>query len=208
MKIVFLFILTLIIGACSQSLIGTYITKGSDNFHQVTFDFKSDSTLEVTSWSDILGETRKTGQWHKVGNTVYTPNSLIQNEVLSYSFGKNSNSEYFRVFILDKFDNVGINLARVSINNGEEILKLEGNGIYTASVLEPQSVKSVNVKYLTQENTIVINDNLGDFNELIIYFDFEKSIVDIIYSQSWLYKGRKMYSLDSIKTTLIRMKSR
>ncbi|WP_157638304.1 hypothetical protein [Flexithrix dorotheae] len=202
MKVICILLLTVVLGGCSRSLTGTYISVTSDFSHQIEFDFKSDSTLEVKIWSDILGEFSVIGKWYKVRDTVYTPNSIEQEEKFSYYFEKNGDGQNFQIVVLDKSDSTRLNAALISINNSSDILEPDGNGVYTAQNFSPQSIKLVNIKYIDQENSIVVNDVQKGFNKLIVYYDFEKSTLDYTYNQSWLYKWGRLYSIDSVRTVL------
>lgn len=197
--------LSLLAGCSSTALIGKYRATDSDNFVQVNFEFKPDSVLEVTFWSDMTGESKKVGKWYSKGDTVYTPNELA-GSVFSYEFVKNEAIQNFQIHVFDKDDNEGINLAHITLNGDVKLLKPEGNGLYKIDTAH-ESIKVVNVEYLGQQYKILIDHNeLERSNELKIYFEFSKSTNDFAYSQSWVFKNKKLYPLDSGHAVLTKRK--
>jgi hypothetical protein len=204
--IYFCVVLSLLAGCGSTALIGKYRTTDSNNFVQVNFEFKPDSVLEVTFWSDMSGESKKIVKWYSKGDTVYTPNELAGGNVFSYELVKNEAIQNFQIQVYDKYDNAGINDAHITVNGDVKPLRSEGNGLYKVDAAQ-KPIKTINVKYLSQQHKILIDHNeIESSNELKIYFDFKKSTNDFSYSQSWVFKNKKLHPLDSGHPVLTKRK--
>lgn len=201
----FIHILFLITIGCqnARSPVGVYLSSDSDHFIQTTFEFRKDSILKVTSWSDMSGEIKETGKWYIKGDTIFTPNELEPNQVLEY-FTKNDEREPFPVIKLyDKADSTGINLAKISINEREKPLELIRSGVYSVDI-DPSQIEVINIKYLTQEYNFTISDQSQPFNVITFFWDFNKTKNDILYSQSWRMKGKKLIPLERGYSVLIK----
>ena len=198
--------LSLLAGCSNPALLGTYTNTGSDQFVQVDFEFKRDSVLEVTFWSEMSGESKKIRKWYAKGDTVYTPNELATGSVFNYKFVKEEAVENFQIYVFDKQDMAGINVARITLNDDAKPLKLLGNGLYQVEIPK-ELIEIINVKYLSQQHEIQIDLNeMERYNKLEIYFDFINSMNDFAYSPSWVRKDKRLYSLDSGHQVLIRRK--
>jgi len=205
MKTVYFCAFLLLAGCGSTALIGKYQTVDSDNFAQVNFEFKPDSVLEVIFWSDISGESKKIGKWYISGDTIYTPNELARGNVFNYEFVNNDTIQSFQIYVFDKDDNEGINDAHITLNGNTKLSKPQSNGLYKVDITS-EPIRFIDVKYMSQQHKILINNDIEKFNELKIYFEFSKSINDFIYSHSWIVKGKRLYALDSSRIVLIKRK--
>lgn len=194
----------LLFGCTKSSIIGRYVAKDSDTFIQVYFDFKGDSLLRVTHWSDMLGEFEETGYWFVRNDTIFTPNKIEESEISTIRFKKNNNVANFRINLFDEYNNMAIEIGEVVVNNTKINQSDSEFGVYNVE-LDKSRIEEIKVNYLSKTIKVPVN-KLENFNEVTISFDFSKSRNDYIYSQAWLKRGNNLIPLDSGKSTLKKIK--